>query len=275
MRTIGAFWVREPLIHFLVLASLAWVLIPREEPLEPDEDEVSIPSQSWEPVAPEQDSDRQNAMIAKAVEELGRPPKPEELKSALRRDVDRDLLAREAIRLGLDRDDPVVVDRLVQKLEVLVAGSIPEPDETTLRAFFQNEPEFRLQKRVGFTQVFMPESLSEKDLEKALSSLRNGAKPESIGGRIGRVPDARLDSLRRRVSRSIYQGVEESPLGEWVQVRKDKGSLFLRVDHRNEVSNLVFENVRYRVLEAWQREQRRVAVKSLLKELRSTHGFVP
>jgi hypothetical protein len=55
-----------------------------------------------------------------------RPPRPEELQSLLDDYVREEVLVREAIAMGLDRDDDIVRRRLVQKMEFLAQGAPKE-----------------------------------------------------------------------------------------------------------------------------------------------------
>lgn len=59
---------------------------------------------------------------------LGRSPRPEELASAFREELDREILFREALRRGLHRRDPVVLQRLVAGARFLDLGTGDDPD---------------------------------------------------------------------------------------------------------------------------------------------------
>lgn len=64
---------------------------------------------------------------AEWLAETRRAPTREELAAAVRRHADEEMLLREALRLGLDRSDPVVRSRLVQNLRF--ARGDPAADE--------------------------------------------------------------------------------------------------------------------------------------------------
>jgi parvulin-like peptidyl-prolyl isomerase len=63
---------------------------------------------------------------------LGLPQTEQALAALVQAEVDDELLYRRAIALGLDRDDPVVVRRLIQNLRF--AGAGPERDDASLYA---------------------------------------------------------------------------------------------------------------------------------------------
>jgi hypothetical protein len=79
------------------------------------------------------------ASLASAwAERRGRPPAAEELQREIEAWVRDEILYREAIALGLDRDDPIVRERLIGKLELLAKGEGDEeaPSDDEVRAFF-------------------------------------------------------------------------------------------------------------------------------------------
>lgn len=81
------------------------------------------------------------------------------------RAIEDELLYREALRLRLDRDDPIVRQRLVQKLLLLVedlGGASRDPSREELRAYFEASRErWRRPSRYHFVHVFAarPEAL--------------------------------------------------------------------------------------------------------------------
>jgi hypothetical protein len=74
------------------------------------------------------------------------------------RTVEDELLYREALRLQLDRDDPIVRQRLIQKLLLRVedlGGAARPPGEAERHAYFEaHRDQFRRPERIHFVQVF-------------------------------------------------------------------------------------------------------------------------
>lgn len=118
----------------------------------------------------------------------GLPPSPAEVDAALEALVREEIFVREARRLGLDRGDPVVRRRLVQKVEFVVEGGAGAgtPDEAELEAWLAAHPgDFAQPERLSLVQVFLSEArrgeaLSD-DAADALSALRGGADPAALG----------------------------------------------------------------------------------------------
>jgi hypothetical protein len=87
-----------------------------------------------------------------------RQPTPAELRGELERFVRQEILYREALARGYDRDDLVVRRAMQQKMELLAAsqGSQEPPTEEQIEAFFALRRErYRLPAVVSFAQVYV------------------------------------------------------------------------------------------------------------------------
>lgn len=107
-----------------------------------------------------------------------RPPTQEELDGLVRRHVRSELLFREAVALGLDREDPDLRRRLALKLEYLAQdrGAAAEPTEAELRSWMQEHADrYATPPRRRFEQVFLNEDRredAEADATALLETLR-------------------------------------------------------------------------------------------------------
>jgi len=87
-----------------------------------------------------------------------RPPTPAELKGLVDDHVKEEIATREAMAMGLDRDDAVIRRRLRQKLEFLTEDEAAQnpPTEAELRAWLEAHPEsFARDAQVSFRQVYL------------------------------------------------------------------------------------------------------------------------
>jgi hypothetical protein len=108
-----------------------------------------------------------------------RPPSEAELKGLIDDYIKEEIATREAVTMGLDRDDTIIRRRLRQKLEFLLAddtGSAPATD-AELNAWLDRHPDaFRTEPRVAFRQVYVrPDrhgGSARADAEKLLVKLR-------------------------------------------------------------------------------------------------------
>jgi hypothetical protein len=87
-----------------------------------------------------------------------RPPLPDELEGLIRDRVQEEVYCREAIALGLDKDDAVVRRRLRQKMEFVTDGiaKVAEPTDNELGEYLQAHADtFRVQRQFTFSHVFL------------------------------------------------------------------------------------------------------------------------
>ena len=118
-----------------------------------------------------------------------RPPTRAELERLVQEFVDEEILYREALELGLDRDDLVVRRRLRQKMEFLHLDLVETPTATDdeLAVFLSgNADRFREPARLGFRQVFVNPEDGDGDVqlraERLLGRLRAGESGDAVAG---------------------------------------------------------------------------------------------
>jgi hypothetical protein len=116
-----------------------------------------------------------------------REPTPEELRGALEQHIRQEVLYREALARGYDRDDMVVRRAMQQKMEFLAASQAlrEPPTEDEIEAFFALRRErYALPAVVTFAQVYVsPDrrgAAAESDANELLERLRRD-DPEPAG----------------------------------------------------------------------------------------------
>jgi peptidyl-prolyl cis-trans isomerase C len=163
--------VRQPLVHFLVIgvalgAALQWFGNRQES--EPDTT-IRITA----------------ADIARSEAEWRsrwrRPPTQEELAGLVKARIRELVLYREAVAMGLDRDEPVIRRVLVQKLESiakdLIELSLSPTDRDLEQHFAEHSERYRPASLITFTHVFVdPDARGDRaveDAEKIVAELRS------------------------------------------------------------------------------------------------------
>jgi len=139
-------WTREPLVHFVGLGAIVYFALTwGGTPIDPSSRVISIDAE-------------QKAQLAIGFERvMGRAPTDAELDVRIERHLREEVLYREALRLGLDQGDAVVRQRLVAKMDMSAsaAAEIAEPDEATLRVWFEaNRNQYAGSRSVSFAQQF-------------------------------------------------------------------------------------------------------------------------
>jgi hypothetical protein len=166
-------WLREPLLHFLVIGTgifLLYSLVRGSNETAPREIVIS--------------ESRIEALAENFGRTWTRPPTPQELRGLVDDYVKEEVFYREAIAMGLDRDDTVIRRRLRQKMEFVSedAAASAQPTEAQLQQFLAAHPEkFVEPSRVTFEQVFVNAEKRGDDArrhaERILAELQAGRGP--------------------------------------------------------------------------------------------------
>ena len=141
-------WLREPLLHFLLLGALLFAVDAWRRPPE----RVGT---GGEIVVSEA---RVRTLAQNFARTWQRPPTREELDGLVEAHVREEVMVREALALGLDRDDAIIRRRLQQKVEFVSdqAAALAAPTDAELEAYLaKNADAFRREPRVTFTQVYL------------------------------------------------------------------------------------------------------------------------
>lgn len=140
-------FLREPLLHFLLIGAAFFLFYHLYSGPGPDRDGKTIvvggAEIEW--------------MKASWQQRWNRPPVPAELDGMIQDYIRETILYREALALGLDKDDGVIRRRLGMKLEFIAADMVtPEPpDDAELEAYFEaHRDRYRDPPLYTFTQVF-------------------------------------------------------------------------------------------------------------------------
>lgn len=161
--------LREPLLHFLVLGALLFAWFEwRGGGSGPGSNRIVI----TEGVV--------QTLVSGFTQTWSRPPSREELKGLVDEHVKEEIATREAIALGLDRDDTVIRRRLRQKLEFLADSAEGEepPTDAQLEAWLAKHPAvFGSEPQVALRQVYFNPArrgpAARADAEKLQARLRS------------------------------------------------------------------------------------------------------
>ncbi len=151
-----------------------------------------------------------------------RPPTEQELQGLIDNWVREEILYREGLAMGLDRDDPIVRRRIGQKVEFIVDGMTPEaPTVEELQAWLDAHPDrYALAALHSFRQVYFDPSRHgerlEADVAEALKRLRAGKSVAGDSTLLPRTLDAahRLD-VERNFGGDFATAIESLPVGGW------------------------------------------------------------
>src|SRR3972149_4169500 len=165
-------WLREPLVHFLLIGLLLFAVYTVLNPGQ---------GRSLNRIVLTED-DLQQLQIGFSAQ-WRRPPTHEEMDGLIYSRVREEILYREALALGLDKEDTIVKRRMAQKMDFLAEdlSDLREPTTEELRAWFEkNSKRFVLPARATLRHLyFSPDRRGEHARADAFRTLNKLAgKPE-------------------------------------------------------------------------------------------------
>jgi peptidyl-prolyl cis-trans isomerase C len=265
--------VREPLLHFLLLGALifganAWREGRRAVGDHAARIEVTAGTIAW--------------LREGFSKQWHREPDAEELRGLVSDHLREEVLYREALALGMDRNDTIVRRRMAQKMEFLgqdVATAV-EPDEAALRKFFEaNAPRYAKAARVSFRHVYFSKDRRgerlEADAREALAALAKGADEGSVGDPFLREHEfaaADATNIASALGREFAAQVVTLPVGGWRgPVGSSYGVHLVRVSERAEPQAVKFEEVREAVARDFSEERRLAANADFVRRLKERY----
>ncbi|MCK3779753.1 peptidylprolyl isomerase [Ensifer sesbaniae] len=249
--------LREPLVHFLALALLIFAAhgLLRGDADHPDKIVVS--------------ASKIEQMATVFTKTWQRSPTADELKGMIDDYVKEEVLVRQALELGLDRDDTVVRRRLRQKIEFLnAADAVPVAvTDPELEAYLAANPAaFATDAKLAFEQLFLNPArhgdTMARDAAALLAELRSNdmADPASLGD-VSLLPAAVQLTSKAAIDQmfggALADGLEKAPLGQWTgPLASSFGLHLVRVtEHRpGRVPQLA--DIRDEVVREWENARR-------------------
>jgi hypothetical protein len=203
------------LLHFAVLGGAIFALSPRP----PSRRDIDLDTRSIK------------ALEAAEAQRIGRAAlDPEQEKAVRDRAIEDELLYREALRLGLDRADAIVKQRLIQRVLFLaedLAGAASPPTEAQLETFYAStRGEWRAPSRRRFIHVY-----AGPQHRDALSPIRStllatdaADDPPDLGEAfpLPRSVRATKEAVARDYGAEFAERVFALPAGEWSEPLSSK-----------------------------------------------------
>ena len=200
-----------------------------------------------------------------------RPPTAQELAGLIDDRVDEEVLYREALRLGLDRDDVIVRRRLAQKLEFVnedtASGAAIAPTTVQLRAYcLLHRADYAIPQSFSLQQIYFVPQHPRAAVRSALRTLRSraaDAPPPALGDPF-MLPLAYADvtaaDLARDYGPAFAMSLATLPEGSWQgPVESALGTHLVRIVARHGALVPAFEQVTARVRQDFVAARRRAA----------------
>ena len=271
--------IREPLLQFLLLGSGIYALFfLYGEPPQEDQDRSIVIT-----------TDYVNSLSASFAKRWNRPPTGEELSGLVTEYIRESLLYREALAMGLDKEDHIIRRRLAQKLEFLTNDlvKLAPPEDTVLEQYLQdNLDQFRDSDLLTFTQIFIdPDKRGDSalaDADALMAELQSAGPPTrqtlEAGDRF-MLQNAWLNAPFREIQRQMGQEFADAAMllesGRWHSpVLSGYGIHLVYVTEHIVASDPLLADVRESVLTEYTREQTEKFNAEYLNVLRSRYTII-
>ncbi len=270
-------WLREPLVHFLLLGAVLFAVYHFVQP-----DRGAAPSSKG--IQLTLDELAQLTLLYQS--QWRREPTPEEFSRLVENKVQQEILYREALAMGLDKDDEIVKRRMAQKMQFLAedVAAAREPTTAELKSWFEKySAMFAQPPRVSFRHLyFSPDRRGQRardDAAKALAKLAGQPQDAKLAATLAD-PFMFQDYYRDRAPE--YLGKEFGPQfalavtklapGSWQgPIESGFGWHLVFVDTVIPGRVPAFEEIEPDVKTAWLGEQKALAWEKAYKEMRAKY----
>ena len=270
MRMVIRKLLTEPLLHFVVAGLALFVVYGWLAPGTPRGNQIVITQGVVDD------------LTTQHVAARGREPSAAELGHLIESYVRDEILYREGLTLGLDRDDIVVKRRVRQKLEVMAeeeASGVPPADAELSAYLTAHEGRFGRAAILTFEQIFLgssgPEAV-QRVIAVTRDAIGRGTDPSTLGQptllplKMTRIES---DLVARSFGEAFAAALEKAPVGEWAgPIGSEYGAHYVRVSERTPAVTPQLADVRDQVVREWENERRQRARNESYANMRATYA---
>jgi PPIC-type PPIASE domain len=270
-------FLREPLVHFLALGAIVFLLFNLNARRDAPQDSRIVVN----PGKVEQ-------LVIGFSRTWHRPPSQQELDGLVEDSIREEVLYREALAMGLDKDDTIVRRRMRQKLEFLTdeVSAVAPPSDQELQGWLDRHPDkFRVEPTIAFSQIYFNSSRRGEGAAAAASKalvLLSGAGKETAALELGdatmlphELPLSRPDEVASVFGDGFAQGLAGVELGRWSgPVQSAYGWHLVYVGERVQGRHRPLAEVREVVQREWLAARRKEVIDATYKKLRDKYVIV-
>jgi hypothetical protein len=273
VRSKLAGFCREPLVHFLLIGAgifLLWHFLgdrrtPQPEHIVITPGQVERLAQQW-------------------TRTRLRGPSADELAELVEQEIDEEILHREALAMGLDRDDLVIRRRLAVKMDFLTedVSELATPTDEQLQAFLNQHPDrFSSEALTTFAQIYINRSQrgsgAPAEVERLLGLLNEkaGSDWQKLGDPLplpNEYEAAGEAEVAKLFGREFPKKLAGLPVGRWSgPVESGYGLHLVLVRKRTAGRTPPLDEVRQAVLSEWRAAQREELKADLRRQRRAKY----
>jgi hypothetical protein len=270
-------FLREPLVHFLALGAALFFLysvVGNRNELQSEKIVVT--------------SGKIDQIITTFSRTWQRPPSPEELNGLIEDDIREEVISREAMAMGLNKDDTIIRRRLRQKFEFLMedAETASEPTDQDLQSWFnKNSEKNHTEPQFSFLHVYVNanrrggEALADANTMLVhLNDPHNKIDPSEFGDQTLLPSEFSLSpsgEIAKVFGDQFVQQLEKIEVGRWsgpLQSTFGLSLVFLR--ERTESRDKTFEEMRDQAKREWVIARRQEIAEATYRKLREKYSII-
>ena len=268
--------LREPLAHFLLIGLALFFAYRAFNP-------AAGQSGSYQILLTTDDVRQLQSTFAAQWQ---RAPSPEEMRGLIEQKIREEILYREALQLGLDKDDVIIKRRLAQKMQFLAedVAAAHQPTTAELKAWYtKNSGQFTLPSRFSFRHLyFSPDRRGQQahdDAMKALTRIRAEREESKAAAALADrfmfqdyYADRTPEELEKEFGAQFAAAVQKLKPGAWQgPVESGYGWHLVFVDSVVPGRIPVFEEVEADVKNAWLADQKQQAWQKAYEDMRAKY----
>jgi PPIC-type PPIASE domain len=253
-------WLREPLLHFLVVGA---ALFGVDELLNSTVDDERV-------IVVDAAVDKEALKVFQDAR--GRAPSAEELYALRRVWLDNEVLYREGLALQMDKGDKAIKDRVIFKSLSMINAGLKQPavDDARLREWFEaNRAKYDQPARYDFQEAVIAGDSSEASA-RAFAADLNAGKTGDIQAGLRVFQGRPYANMVQSYGREFAAELEAGPPNQWRAIRHGDGWRVMRLEAIMPAQPANFEPLRGVVLQDWtdsvMAEQRSEAVRTMAKK---------
>lgn len=227
-------WLREPLVHFLLIGV---VLFAVDAALVAREDDPGT-------IVMDAEVDAEAKRTFEGAN--GRPPDAQELRALRKVWLDNEVLYREGLAMGLDKGDSSIRERVIFKALSMVDSGVkaPQYDDVQLRQWFEeNRARYDQPARYDFQEAVLAGAAPEEKVRAFAAALNSGTPPDVEAGlRVFRTRP--LPTIVQSYGEDFAKQLAALPAGQWQALPSRDGWRAVRVQSSTPAEAADFERLR-------------------------------
>lgn len=204
------------------------------------------------------DDDQIEQFIAIFEEGQGRAPSGREINNMVIAWAQNEILYREARRMGLDRGDDMIRNRLILKIRNVLFNNvvIDYPSEEQLQEFFEfNQKAYYIPERYDLEMIALPASYDLQDARALEAQASSEGMPEAILGsrfRYENRPEQNVAAMFGKEASDKLLAADANA-EQWSLISNEQGHHLVRITNKREAVVPSLESVRSQVIQDWER----------------------